>query len=172
MAFCTKCAFNLPPDADFCPQCGTEVKVYPTTPPPSQQTPQAPQVAGHPPNVIIVQASQSQGVYNPDKPKKSKIIAAMLAIFLGWLGAHKFYLRKTSGALYPIFWIVPLILLSNLFPSQQPSQEEEGAIYSCMGCILVIVTALPFIISISEGIKYLAQEDEIFDKAFNPQCFK
>lgn len=45
--------------------------------------------------------------------KKDRISAALLAIFLGFIGIHKFYLGKqTSGILYLIFFwtAIPAIL--------------------------------------------------------------
>lgn len=54
---------------------------------------------------------------------KSKVVAALLAIFLGGLGAHKFYLGKIGqGFLYLIFcwtWIPGVVALI------------EGIIYLC-----------------------------------------
>ena len=48
-----------------------------------------------------------------DGPVKSKIVAALLAIFLGWLGIHRFYLNQPKiGLLYILFaWTaIPLII--------------------------------------------------------------
>jgi TM2 domain-containing membrane protein YozV len=37
--------------------------------------------------------------------EKNKLVAALLAIFLGGIGAHKFYLQKTGmGILYLVFF--------------------------------------------------------------------
>ena len=47
------------------------------------------------------------------QPEKSKGTAILLALFLGGVGAHKFYLEKTTqGFLYLIFFwtLVPAIL--------------------------------------------------------------
>lgn len=50
---------------------------------------------------------------------KNKIVAALLALFLGWLGVHKFYLGKTSAGIimllcgtigWVLFAIPPLIV--------------------------------------------------------------
>lgn len=46
-------------------------------------------------------------------PAKSKFVAGMLGMFLGWLGIHKFYLGKgNQGLLYLLFfWTgIPLII--------------------------------------------------------------
>lgn len=50
-------------------------------------------------------SSASSGRYNgPLEPMKSKLVAGLLAIFLGGLGAHKFYLGKPiQGLLYLLF---------------------------------------------------------------------
>lgn len=45
--------------------------------------------------------------------KKDRISAALLAVFLGFIGIHKFYLgNKTAGILYLIFFwtAIPAIL--------------------------------------------------------------
>lgn len=68
------------------------------------------------------QPSTSSNIYNPPLsysginpawPHRNKIIAALLAIFLGAFGAHKFYLGKIGmGILYLLFtWTgIPAIL--------------------------------------------------------------
>lgn len=47
------------------------------------------------------------------RPIKSKSTAILLALFLGWLGAHKFYLRRPGqGILYIVFvWtFIPAVI--------------------------------------------------------------
>jgi TM2 domain-containing membrane protein YozV len=65
---------------------------------------------------------------------KNKVVAGILAILLGGLGIHKFYLGKLGqGILYLIFaW-----------------------------------TAIPSIIGLIEGILYLVQSDEEFNRKYN-----
>lgn len=60
---------------------------------------------------------------NPAWPIKSKIAAGILAIFLGGLGIHKFYLGKTGkGILYLVFcWTYIPSLIAFI----------EGIIYLC-----------------------------------------
>ncbi|WP_241716699.1 TM2 domain-containing protein [Sulfoacidibacillus ferrooxidans] len=53
------------------------------------------------------------GKLKTDSKERSKLVAALLAIFLGTLGIHKFYLGKIGmGILYIIFsWtIIPSIV--------------------------------------------------------------
>ncbi|RAK23160.1 TM2 domain-containing membrane protein YozV [Anoxybacillus vitaminiphilus] len=65
---------------------------------------------------------------------KNKVVAGILAILLGGLGIHKFYLGKLGqGILYLIFaW-----------------------------------TGIPSIIGLIEGILYLVQSDEEFNRKYN-----
>ena len=69
--------------------------------------PAAPAAAPQQPQVVYVPVQQQPG-RNPairnDWPIKNKLVAALLAILLGALGIHKFYLGENSkGILYLIF---------------------------------------------------------------------
>ena len=60
-----------------------------------------------------VRQAPAAGVIGYDPNGRSRIVAALLGIFLGGLGIHRFYLGKTlSGILYIVFcWtFVPAIL--------------------------------------------------------------
>ncbi|WP_367118149.1 TM2 domain-containing protein [uncultured Clostridium sp.] len=60
---------------------------------------------------------------NPSWPVKNKIVAALLAIFVGGLGIHKFYLGKIG------LGIVYLVLCWTCIPSF--IAFIEGIIYLC-----------------------------------------
>jgi TM2 domain-containing membrane protein YozV len=81
----------------------------------------------------------------PGKSSKDKVAAGLLAIFLGSLGIHKFYLggkqQKTAGI---IMLVVTLVGTCALF---------AGPII--MGIIALI-----------EGILYLTKEDEEFQSTY------
>ena len=80
-------------------------------------------------NNIPPHAAQSQVVINnqttnvggliPIVSRKSKTVALILSIFLGWLGAHRFYVGKIwTGILYlltvglfGVGWIIDIILI-------------------------------------------------------------
>ena len=74
--------------------------------------------------------------------EKSKIVAGLLAIFLGGLGIHKFYLGYTkTGIIFLLIGVLGFILL-------------------------LIPTVIISIIALIEGIIYLTKSDESFDKTY------
>jgi TM2 domain-containing membrane protein YozV len=85
-------------------------------------------VGGQPINIVVNTPMQNTPMMqnpaiNPTWPIKSKVAAGLLAIFLGGLGIHKFYLGKVGmGILYLVFcWTyIPGIL-----------GVIEGIIYLC-----------------------------------------
>lgn len=119
MAQCSTCGASLKPGAMRCLKCGTTVEI--PAPPPAQgsQSNQAEQVAQNnsqqqyasQPQVMYVQQPQQQAP--TIQCTKSKSTACILAILLGWIGVHKFYLGKVwQGLLYLIFcwtWI-PMVV--------------------------------------------------------------
>ena len=74
--------------------------------------------------------------------EKSKIVAALLAFFLGGLGIHKFYLGKTTAGI--------IMLVASLF----------GAI------LLLIPTMIIGVIAFVEFIIYLITPDEDFQRKY------
>ncbi|MFM2399977.1 MAG: hypothetical protein RL341_2134 [Pseudomonadota bacterium] len=86
--YCSECGAIIRLKAEICPQCGVR-----------QQLPAAPGAAG-----AFAAAPGS---------RKSRTVAIVLALLLGGLGMHKFYLGQTGmGALYLVFcWtFIPAIL--------------------------------------------------------------
>jgi TM2 domain-containing membrane protein YozV len=77
--FCTNCGNSISPQAVACPQCGH----------PNAANAQAP-------------TSSNTAIY-PGSPK-NRVVAGVLAILLGGIGVHKFYLGKVGlGVLYLLF---------------------------------------------------------------------
>jgi TM2 domain-containing membrane protein YozV len=101
--FCSECGEIINAKAEICPKCGV------------RQSP--------PPSLLSVGLSD----------KKSKVVAALLAIFLGGLGIHKFYL----------------------------GQNLQGVIY-----LLFCWTFIPALIAFFEGIVYLLNSEESFQKTW------
>lgn len=122
-----------------CPQCGAPVSAndlecrycgetlqrqvqYPPQQP--QQYPQQP-LQGQPyvQNVYMNQQPILNDGINPSWPIKSKVAAGLLAIFLGGLGIHKFYLGKVGmGILYLLFFWTYIPEIVGLI---------EGIVYLC-----------------------------------------
>ena len=110
--YCKYCGEKIPNDSVVCPKCGRQIE----------------SVAHRDSGIIInnsSSASSSASASNhvePDHTKKKMInkkTALILCIFLGWLGAHKFYEGKTGmGILYVltmglfgIGWIIDIIII-------------------------------------------------------------
>lgn len=98
---CPQCGAPVADNATKCEYCGAAITPTKTA---------TAQPAGQP-NVVYAQPT-----VNPERanwPIKSKIVAGILALLLGSLGVHKFYLGQTGkGILYLIFcWTyIPSIL--------------------------------------------------------------
>ncbi|SDM80049.1 TM2 domain-containing protein [Acetanaerobacterium elongatum] len=118
---CPQCGAPNAFDAKECAYCGEPLPVEAVPAAPVYQRPvnQQPPVYSNPPvypqqNVInnnII--SPAYNGIDPAWPIKSKVAAGLLAIFLGGLGIHKFYLGKIGmGILYLCFcWTyVPAII--------------------------------------------------------------
>ena len=115
---CPQCGAPLDPGATECKFCGEKIA--------TQQAAQSFQQAQPQPQGIIQQAAPQQ-VYvtgiNPSWPVKSKVAAGVLAILLGSLGIHKFYLGKIGmGILYLLFCWTGIPAIVGLI---------EGIIYLC-----------------------------------------
>ena len=114
---CPSCGAPIAADATECKYCGEKISVEQASYAPPQQTPYAPpQQTPYAPPQQTRYAPPQQMPYAPPQyaqpqtspaaftSSKSKIAAGLLAIFLGGLGIHKFYLGKPGiGILYLIF---------------------------------------------------------------------
>lgn len=97
---------------------------------------------------ILSRPAQTSGVaISPSAPQcpqaqsKSKVAAGLLAIFLGGLGVHKFYLGYTTQG---------IILL----------------LVTILGALLLVGPIVTGVISLIEGIIYLTKSDEEFYRLY------
>lgn len=104
--FCSECGALIKAKAEICPKCGVRLMAPPTI-----------------------------GIFGRTAPNgRNKVVAGLLALFLGGLGIHKFYLGKgLQGVLYLVFcWtIIPAIIgfvegLNYLLMSEQTFFERYG----------------------------------------------
>lgn len=92
--YCKKCGKELPDDAAFCQSCGASQNG-------SDQAPQAPQP------IIVNVSNVNTNTNNVGRDDyylyKSKWAAFFLCLFLGVLGAHRFYVGKVGTGLLWLF---------------------------------------------------------------------
>lgn len=89
--FCKWCGEKIAIDAEICPKCGRRVEAAPTT--------TAPQAIVNNTNQNVNTNVNNNMI--PIGKLKNKWVAFFLCLFLGFLGAHKFYEGKSGmGVLY------------------------------------------------------------------------
>ena len=100
--YCIACSEVIDARSEVCPYCGAGQALPPQPPeryyPPQQIVPQQqyPQQYQPPPQQITAYYYQGGG--------KSRLVAIILALFLGSIGAHKFYLNQIGmGCAYLLF---------------------------------------------------------------------
>ena len=94
---CPQCGAPIDPGATECKYCGEKLAVQQVAQQPQEE--QQPQI-----RTVYVQQPTSNAAINPAWPVKSKVAAGVLAILLGGIGVHKFYLGKIgTGILYLLF---------------------------------------------------------------------
>lgn len=103
--FCKHCGQRIAEAAVICPFCGCQVE----------------ELKGAASPNITIQNSNTQSQFGPYPfaVLKSKWVALLLCLFLGWLGAHRFYEGKVgtgilylfTAGLFGIGWLVDFIIL-------------------------------------------------------------
>jgi len=92
MKYCQNCNTQHPDSAQFCPQCGRQLTYVQSTPPPYG--------SGNTDNGGYAYGNDA---FSPSGPEgKSRGVAGLLAILIGTLGVHYFYLGKVGGGILTI----------------------------------------------------------------------
>lgn len=112
--YCSQCGKQIGEDAKFCPNCGASNQATQNVQQPSQQP------------IVVNVVNNNENVntntnVNGGAPIrfKSRWVAFFLCLFLGFLGAHKFYVGKTgmgilylcTGGLFGFGWLFDTIAL-------------------------------------------------------------
>lgn len=106
--FCKYCGEKIPEEAVMCTHCGRQVE----------------QLKSEQPQVVVNNNNTNTNVnrnvgYGIGGRAKNKWVALLLCIFLGWMGAHKFYEEKAgmgviylfTFGLFGIGWLIDFIAL-------------------------------------------------------------
>ena len=117
---CTSCGVNPKRASNFCGACGVKTKAN---------------------QVVCVKCGVSLGSYSGGTGEKNKMIAFLLALFLGVWGIHKFYLGYNNQG---------IIML----------------ICGTIGWILFIPPLVMAIIALIEAIMYITKSDDEFQKVY------
>ncbi len=118
MAYCSSCGRGIDDDTTYCPHCGAVQDAKPQNKKSknSGATFQQPPVNENPPPTYV---NVHNTYVDNNYPYKSVAVCAILCLFLGGLGIHRFYVGKIgtgilylcSGGLFGIGWIVDLIMI-------------------------------------------------------------
>lgn len=109
--FCNFCGTKIAADAVVCTSCGRQVEAFrdvATVQPTVTATVQPTGTATVQPTVVVTSYAQPYVVVGPKPGQKEKEVALLLAIFLGYFGAHRFYEGKIVTG---ILWLLTLGLL-------------------------------------------------------------
>ena len=85
--FCKSCGKEIPEGQELCDECA------------AKETAETVVETETVENNTSSNAAQSEVVNNTDPNAKSKMVAGLLGIFLGWLGIHNFYLGYNTKGL-------------------------------------------------------------------------
>ena len=109
MKFCKHCGAKVPVQAVICTACGGQIE-------------ELKQAQQQQPNIVITNTNTNTNVnggYMHRGRPRNKWVAFFLCLFIGYLGAHKFYEGKTgTGVLYlltcgilGIGWMIDIVVL-------------------------------------------------------------
>ena len=136
-----------------CPYCGTEFQPMQGPQFGPQQGNQPPQYGNQPPQYgnqqqgyqrpNYAQPQTSNDIFDNGPSGKSRGVAGLLAIFLGWLGIHYFYMGKSTPGL--VFLLVSLI----------------GGIITCG-----VLAGVVWIVALIQGIMIMTMSQQDFENKY------
>ena len=119
--YCSSCGRQLPNGSAYCQYCGAPVGGAPAGGAPFRpaqpQQPVAPQPVVV--NVVNNNTNTNMNTNGGYYPYKSRLTALLLCLFLGGIGAHRFYVGKIGTGILWLFtvgifgigWVIDLLLL-------------------------------------------------------------
>jgi TM2 domain-containing membrane protein YozV len=132
--FCSRCGTQLNEGSAFCSRCGAQVA----------------------PVVGQVQLAE-------DVSPKSRLAVTLLAAFLGWVGAHRFYMGKIKTAVVmlllgvsPIVCMVGMFVVAAIYVEQEDAPVLFWVFYGLMyvlGFAVGIWVLVDFIIAVTGNFK-------------------
>ena len=103
--------------------------------------------------------------------EKSKIVAALLAFFLGFIGIHKFYLNKIkAGVIHVVLGIGGYILLfvgwGSIFAGAMAGSGGIGGMGLLLAIIGFLAVSVNGLICLVEMVLYLTKSDADFNRIY------
>ncbi len=145
---CMKCGCNPNEGTNYCPNCGAS-----TT---EKQIVCVKCGVGLKEEVETKRTSTKKSTKRR-RPPKDKTAAGLLAVFLGELGAHQFYLGNAA-----VGWIRLIIFaVASIMYVNGVANAEDGPLF--VGGLTFFVMQ---VICLIEGIKYLTMSEEDFDETY------
>lgn len=97
--------------------------------------------------------------------RKSRLVTALLALFLGWLGVHRFYLEQVAiGLLYLLYSLV-------ILPAFSVAVLFLGLGFPILGwslsATLPFLALIPGLVTFVEFVVFLCMSDRSFDTKYN-----
>ena len=143
--FCENCGEQLIDGAKFCLACGSPVSTLISVEEHINQNGQQPVN-----RISQFETKNNPALYNPTQSSKSRLVAALLAFFLGGFGAHRFYVEKKSSAVLQIIFgfsfFIALICMAGDFP-------EAGIFFLIIGLVWAVWILVDFIMILCGSFK-------------------
>ena len=104
--------------------------------------------------------------------EKNKLVAGLLGIFLGWVGAHKFYLgfsrpARLQAAIGGGGFVAMIVFYVILTPIAYAAGVYAAAAFlGILGTISWLVMAAMGVVGLIEGIIYLTKSDDAFEQIY------